>query len=233
MALRGSSEYHQNAMYLRFVLILTAAAMCYGQNSAAPNPAYRKIEDAPGLPRVLLIGDSISIGYTEAVRTELAGKANVHRIPANGSSTVVGVRNLEAWLGTAKWDVIHFNFGLHDLKIIEGGQHQAPLADYESNLRAIVERLKKSGARLIWATTTPVPDAKVSPPRASADVLVFNAVAKKIMDESGIPVDDLYALVKPRLDELQMPANVHFNKAGYDELAHQVAQSILKALESR
>src|SRR5258708_25405385 len=104
-------------MSLRFVLILTAAAMCYGQNPAVPNPAYRKIEDAPGLPRVLLIGDSISIGYTEPVRIELAGKANVHRIPANGSSTAVGVQNIEAWLGTAKWDFIHLNFWLHDLQI--------------------------------------------------------------------------------------------------------------------
>jgi lysophospholipase L1-like esterase len=207
--------------------------MCYGQNTAAPNPAYRKIEDAPGLPRVLLIGDSISIGYTEPIRTELAGKVNVHRIPINGSSTAVGVQNLETWLGRSKWDVIHFNFGLHDLKILEGGQHQVPLSDYESNLRTIVERFKKTGARLIWATTTPVPDAKTNPPRAAADVNVFNAVAKKVMDESGIPIDDLYVLVKPRLDELQMPANVHFNKNGYDVLAHQAAQSILKALESR
>jgi lysophospholipase L1-like esterase len=220
-------------MSYRFVLILTGAAMCYGQNAAAPNPAYRKIEDAPGLPRVLLIGDSISIGYTEPVRTELAGKANVHRIPTNGSSTALGVQNLDAWLGTAKWDVIHFNFGLHDLKIMEGGQHQVPLADYESNLRTIVERCKKTGARLIWAATTPVPDAKTNPPRAGADVIVFNTVAKKIMDESGIPIDDLFTLVKPRLEELQLPANVHFNKDGYGVLAQQAAQSILKALESR
>jgi simple sugar transport system permease protein len=67
----------------------------------------------------------------------------------------------------------------------------------------------------------------------SADVIVFNVAAKKIMDESGIQIDDLYALVKPRLEELQMPANVHFKNEGYDVLAQQVAQSILKALESR
>lgn len=73
-------------MFLRrFVSILIGAALCYGQNAATPNPAYREIKDAPGLPRVLLIGDSISIGYTEPVRMELAGKANVHRIPTNGS----------------------------------------------------------------------------------------------------------------------------------------------------
>jgi len=74
---------------------------------------------------------------------------------------------------------------------------------------------------------------ETNPPRASAGVIVFNAVAKKIMDESGIPIDDLYTLVKPRLEELQLPANVHFNKDGYGVLAHQAAQSILKALESR
>jgi lysophospholipase L1-like esterase len=220
-------------MSLRFVLILVGAALCFGQNAAAPNPAFRKIEDAPGLPRVLLIGDSISIGYTEPVRTELAGKVNVHRIPTNGATTAVGVKNLEEWLGTTKWDVIHFNFGLHDLKIMDGGQHQVPLADYENNLRTIVLRFKKTGARLIWATTTPVPDAKVNPPRRSADVIVFNAAAKKIMVESGVAIDDLYALVNPRLEELQLPANVHYSKAGYDVLGRQAAQSILKALESR
>lgn len=220
-------------MRLRFVSFLISAALCFGQNAAAPNPAYRTIEDAPGLPRVLLIGDSISIGYTEPVRTELAGKANVHRIPTNGATTVVGMNGLDAWLGTSKWDVIHFNFGLHDLKIMDGGKHQVPLAEYESNLRAIVQRMEKTGARLIWATTTPVPDAKVNPPRNSADVMLFNAAARRVMEESGVAIDDLYALVKPRLEELQLPANVHYNKAGYEALGRQAAANILKALESR
>jgi lysophospholipase L1-like esterase len=220
-------------MSFRSILILLAAALCFGQDASTPNPAFRKIEDTPGLPRVLLIGDSISIGYTEPVRTELTGKANVHRIPTNGATTVVGVTNLEEWLGTAKWDVIHFNFGLHDLKIMDGGHHQVPLPDYENNLRTIVQRFKKTGARLIWATTTPVPDAKVNPPRVSADVLTFNAAAKKIMVESGVAIDDLYTLVKPRLEELQLPANVHYTKTGYDVLGHQAAESILQALASR
>ena len=137
-------------MSSRLLLVLTGAALCFGQNAADPNPAYRKIEDVPGLPRVLLIGDSISIGYTEPVRAALSGKANVHRIPMNGATTEVGLKNLENWLGAAKWDVIHFNFGLHDLKIMDGGQHQVPAPQYERNLRAIVQRFKKTGARLIW-----------------------------------------------------------------------------------
>jgi lysophospholipase L1-like esterase len=219
-------------MFFRFVLILVGVSLCYGQK-APPNPAYRKIRDVRGLPRILLIGDSISIGYTESVRKELAGKANVHRIPINGSSTVVGLKNIEVWLGKQQWDVIHFNFGLHDLKIMEGGQHQVALADYQNNLRKIVQRFKKTGARLIWATTTPIPDSRQDPPRVSSDVPVYNTAARKIMEDERVPIDDLYALIKPRQEELQVPANVHFIAAGYNLLAHQVAESILKALQSR
>jgi lysophospholipase L1-like esterase len=219
-------------MFFRFVLILVGVSLCYGQK-APPNPAYRKIRDVRGLPRILLIGDSISIGYTESVRKELAGKANVHRIPINGSSTVVGLKNIEVWLGKQQWDVIHFNFGLHDLKIMEGGQHQVALAEYQNNLRKIVQRFKKTGARLIWATTTPIPDSNQDPPRVSSDVIVFNAAARKIIEEERVPIDDLYSLIKPRQEKLQVPANVHFISAGYDLLAHSVAESILKALQSR
>ncbi len=202
------------------------AAICVGQT----NPAFREVQDVPGLPRVLLIGDSISIGYTEPVRVELTNKANVHRIPENGAATIVGVKNLDKWLGTLKWDVIHFNFGLHDLRL-DDGKHQVPLPDYETNLRTIVQRLQKSGARLIWATTTPVPDADVKPPRRSADVIAYNAAAARIMTESGIPIDDLYELIKPRLGELQLPANVHYTLPGYNVLGHQVAESVLRALD--
>ena len=113
-----------------------------------PSPAFAKIEDEPGLPRVLIIGDSISIGYTLDVRALLKGKANVHRIPTNGGPTTNGLKNIQAWLGDGKWDVIHFNWGLHDLKYIQddpskradpkapGSHQQVALADYEKNLAA-------------------------------------------------------------------------------------------------
>ncbi len=197
---------------------------------AAPNPALAQIEDAPGLPRVLLIGDSISIGYTTFTREALKGKANVHRIPANGGPTSNGLQNIDKWLGDTKWDVIHFNWGLHDLKIMEDGKHQVPLDQYEKNLRDLVARLKKTGAKLIWATTTPVPEGNLNPPRNYGDVIAYNAVAKKIMDENGVAIDDLYAFALPRLKEIQRPANVHFTAEGSKALAQQVAASILKAL---
>lgn len=217
-------------MLLRSAFVLMGAVLCFGQTAPAPNPAFRQIQETPGLPRVLLIGDSISIGYTEPVRAGLTGKANVQRIPVNGATTVNGLKNLDDWLGTKQWDVIHFNFGLHDLRFMEDGKHQVPLPDYEANLRAIVARLKKTGAKLIWAATTPVPNAEVRPPRRNSDVIEYNEAARKIMDEAGVALDDLYSLINPRLEELQQPANVHYTAAGYDVLARQVAESILRAL---
>jgi acyl-CoA thioesterase-1 len=197
----------------------------------APNPALAQIQDQPGLPRVLLIGDSISMGYTIPVREALAGKANVHRPAENCGPTSRGVERLEAWLSPGRWDVIHFNFGLHDLRLGDG-QLQVALDPYEKNLRTMVARLKETGATLIWCSTTPVPEG-TNPPRRNSDVLAYNAVAKKVMDENGIRVDDLYSFALPRLSEIQLPSNVHFTPEGSKVLAGPVAASILEALGSR
>ena len=129
----------------------TAAAT---QNTSVPE-YFAPIEDQPGLPRVLLVGDSISVGYTLPVRELLKGRANVHRIPTNGGSTTKGLANVDQWLGDKKWDVIHFNWGIHDLRIQDGKALVGPEA-YEKNLRAIVAKLKATGAKLIWASTTPI-----------------------------------------------------------------------------
>jgi acyl-CoA thioesterase-1 len=192
------------------------------------------IEDDPKLPRVLLIGDSISIGYGLPVRKLLSGKANVHRIPLNGGTTGNGVFMMDSWLGKDKWDVIHFNFGLHDLKLLDDGLHQVPIESYRRYLRLIVARLKRTNAKLIFATTTPVPEGtetqKVSPPRRPADVTAYNAAAKEIMRAEGIPVNDLYAFAQPRLATLQLPVNVHFTNSGSEALAAQVASAITAAL---
>ena len=196
------------------------------------NPAMRPITEDPKLPRVLLIGDSISIGYTLEVRKLLTGKVNVHRIPTNGGPTTRGVTELDHWLGTNHWDVIHFNWGLHDLKLMTNGEPQVRLADYETNLRQLVAKLKASGAKLIWASTTPVPEGKLNPPRRVADVTSYNQAALRVMQEAGVTVNDLHAFALPRLAEIQLPANVHFRPQGSAQLAQPVSKAIAEALET-
>jgi len=207
------------------------AFVAFGQQPKQPNPAFAPVQEVAGLPRVLLIGDSISIGYTLPARELLKGKANVLRIPTNAATTKVTLEHIEEWLGNSKWDVIHINCGLHDLKIMEDGKHQVSLEDYEKNLNLLMTRLKKTGAKVIFANTTPVPEGKVSPLRNPADVPKFNAVAARVMKQHGVKVNDLYAAMLPKTAELQLPVNVHFNDAGYKFLAERVATEISKALK--
>jgi hypothetical protein len=197
------------------------------------DPAMAAVTDDPALPRVLIIGDSISIGYTAPVRKQMAGKANIHRILTNGGPTINGLKNLNSWLGTSKWDIIHFNWGLHDLKFMETGQRQVPLDEYEKNLRELVKTLNATGAHLIWCSTTPVPAADTNPPRKNDDVIAYNAVAKKIMDENGIAIDDLYTFALPQLEKIQLPKNVHYNADGYETLGTQVTKSLTAALDKK
>lgn len=182
-------------------------------------------------PRVLIIGDSISAGYAPGVKRLLEGKAEVIRIPENGGPTSRGLERIEQWLGAGKWDVIHFNWGLHDLKYMEDGKKQVGLEDYERNLRTLVRRLKQTGAKLIWASTTPVPEGEVSPPRKPEEVVEYNAAARRVMAAEEIGINDLYSFALPRLRELQRPVNVHFTEAGSEALAREVAAAIGRALE--
>lgn len=223
------------------LLGLMVAALAQPQPAQSPasvpaaikDPAFKPVGDEPKLPRVLLIGDSISIGYTVPVRELLKGKANVHRIPTNGGPTTNGLANLKQWLGDGQWDVIHFNWGLHDLKIMPDGHRQVPPEAYEKNLRELVRRMRATGATLIWASTTPVPEGKVNPPREPADVVAYNDIARKIMDEHQVVTDDLYSLALPQLTNIQRPVNVHFTEEGSKVLARQVAKSIESVLAAK
>ena len=192
------------------------------------------------LPNVLIIGDSISIGYMKPLEVLLKEKANVVHNPGNAAHSGNGLAKIDEWLGDTKWDVIHFNHGLHDLKYVgedgknistkEGGHIQVPVEKYKENMEAIVARLKKTGGKLIFATTTPYPDKVEGPLREKDDAERYNAVALDIMKRNEVAIDDLYTFTLPRLNELQMPNNVHFTEEGSKVLAEEVAKSIELAL---
>ncbi len=187
------------------------------QKVAGQSNAWDFVQDDPDLPRVLLIGDSVSRGYTQSVRKALAGKANVHRTPANCGPTSLGLRKLDVWLGDGKWDIIHFNFGIHD--------RNTPVADYSQRLEQLVERMKKTGAKLVWATTTPIPDDPAKK-QTAASIVERNEAAALIMQTHGVAIDNLFTAITPHLAEMQNPNDVHFNGAGYEFLGQQVGKAI-------
>lgn len=199
--------------------------------------AMARIKDVPGLPRVLLIGDSISIGYTVQVRNLLAGRANVHRVPINAGATEVGLENINAWLGSDRWDVIHFNFGLHDAKYFSATAQRASREQYLANLQKLVDRMKTTGAKLIFATTTPIPEmlqhGKATGQRVFDSIPERNALAIELMKTNGVVVNDLYTPIAAGPAGLGRANDVHFGPEGYAVLARAVADSISSQLPVR
>lgn len=219
----------------RLSFLICLAAITLGFNTA----------QAADKKRVLILGDSISIGYTPVVQKTLENEMTVLRPMAkngkaeNCSDTKYGVASVDRWLQIdgGKWDVIHFNWGLHDVKHMQAdGKTTSELATdptnntveaYEKNLREIVAKLKASGAKLIFATTTPAPDGAMKVYRSNADVIRYNEAALRVMKDNGIAVNDLYAFAKPQLEKIQIqPANVHFTPAGSEALGAEVVKAI-------
>jgi lysophospholipase L1-like esterase len=210
------------------------------------------------LPDVLILGDSISIGYTPFVQELLKGRANVYRpVQENGKAencegTTKGVECIERWINSTKnagvtnsssqWDVIHFNFGLHDIKHVdpvtgENSQNpkhpqQANLKKYKKNLGIIVEKLNVTGAKLIFATTTPYPDVVEGPLRKPGMPQKYNQAAIKIMNRNSILINNLHAFMMPRMAELQLTNNVHFTEDGYRAMARKVFDRINEVLNA-
>jgi hypothetical protein len=204
--------------------------------------AFAMPKDDPSLPNVLLIGDSISIGYTVDVRKMFKGKADVFRIPTNGQASDFGLQNIDKWLGNRQWDVIHFNWGLWDICYrnpeskeqghrdkVNGTLSVTP-DQYRENLEKIVARLKESGAELIWCATTPVPEGEAG--RKVGDEIAYNRIAAEIMGKQGVAINDLHAHALKKLPGIALKkGDVHFTAAGNAHLADKVAESISAGLK--
>jgi hypothetical protein len=194
------------------------------------------------LPKVLIIGDSISMAFTPHVVQQLDGKAVVKHHKGNAQHTDTGLRKIDQWIGKTQWDIIHFNWGLWDIcyrhpkSKVQGrrdkvnGTLTTTLEQYEKNLDELVSRLKKTDAKLIWAHTTVVPDKEAG--RFVGDDEKYNEVATKIMRKHDIIINDLHSLSREfPADLFSEPGNVHYTQDGDRKIAQQVTGHILKALE--
>ncbi len=209
---------------------------------------FRYIEPVASLPNVFIYGDSISIHYTEYVRASLEGKASVYRLHKNGNSSDKFIRNMETFKETMfqpnleggwdfSWDVIHFNVGLHDFKYMVGkkrdkvnGTQVSPPEVYKENLEKIIAYLKTNypNAKLIFATTTPVPDGEAG--RIEGDAIRYNELALKVLEKhKDIIVNDLYTVSVPVQKE-HSQGDVHYKPEGSRIQGIEVAKVIANTL---
>jgi hypothetical protein len=192
-------------------------------------------------PKILIIGDSISIGYTSYVKKYFYDRAIISHNTGNGQHTGNGLLKIDEWLGEENWDIIQFNWGLWDLcyrhpdskefgnrdKI--KGKPTYTIDEYASNLDSIIAVIrKKTNAKLVFVSTTYVP--KDEPGRNESDVQKYNDVAKEIMKKHDIAVNDIY---KPSIDihnkNGKGSKDVHYTIQGYKQLS----ELIIKFLETK
>jgi len=218
------------------VAILVAIAVPTAIWAEEPRIAREAIEwcdiwipDANGgkLPRVLLIGDSITRGYAPKVADNLKGKASVARLATSKSiGDPALLAEVALVLGQRRFDVIHFNNGLHGSGYSE--------EEYQEHFPELIATIRKQApsAKLIWATTTPV---RISSKLAELEdrtkrVQARNKIAEGIVTQEGISVDDLYGLVKDH-PEYWSHDGVHFNGKGIAVQAEQVTKRIMESFK--
>lgn len=224
---------------------------------AACLPAWAAAQPEAGAhrPRVLIIGDSIAGGYFPHVKGMVFKRMDVTLAAEKSEkevimATPVAIKHLDEWLGDTRWDVIHFNFGLHDLKFINPanagqenpnrlpvgqGKPWVPVEQYEENLRTLVQRMKRTGAKLVWCTTTPVPPGSAG--RVAGSEVAYNEAALRVMQAEGVQVNDLHAFIGTgdrRLANGGRPADVHYKNGdpGSKSLAREVVRAIDTALQA-
>ena len=183
--------------------------------------------DDPALPRVLLIGDSISCGYSGVVNRILEGKYHVDRLGTSRSiNDPVLLKETAMMLEDCKYAVVHINNGLHGFHLT-GEQYAAALKDYLALIKAHC-----GDAKLVWCASTPI--TKNGDPAtldaSNEKVTTRNALALEIAQAQGIPVDDLYQVVIGKAD-LRSGDGYHYNDQGYEALGKAVADAVLKAAQ--
>lgn len=196
------------------------------------------------LPRVVLIGDSIRLGYAPVVAKKLEGKAVIVQSKANGGDSANVLARLTEWAVKEKPDVVHFNCGIHDIKKDKKtGQFQVPPKQYEANLRKIVEILRKeTKATVIFATTTPILDDRAAKKRMNASyelldasTVEYNRIAVRVMKELNVPVNDLRAACGEgeARGKLLSDDGVHFTTEGRTRLGNSVAEFVAGHLPAK
>lgn len=207
----------------------------------------------------LMIGDSISLGMRSDLSAIVAQRGwSLTHNPGNAASSNLGMHCLEEWITPDRtWNIISFNFGLHDLGF---DTERISVEQYTELIKNITSRLvavqKKTGCKLLWVDTTPVPTVSVygpscndtsrclNPPRFDADVVLYNAAAAEVMADANaagaqIETADLYSFVLVRCggkgfahcDGFQLPMNVHYTAEGWAALAKELSSILFKTMD--
>jgi len=184
------------------------------------------------MPRVLLLGDSIRMSYQPHVAHLLDGTADVVGPAENCQYSLYTLSSLGRWIGDlGKPDIVHWNNGIHDSGHNPGRSPvQIPIDMYRANLEFILEQLTALTPNVIWATITPVhPDRPFCDTQwawRNEEIDQYDEVARKLMAEKDVPINDLHTLVWSNVSEFLNEDQLHLSDAGQRACARAVADCV-------
>ena len=189
------------------------------------------------MKNVLLVGDSICMGYNKAVKKTLEGKANVY-FPADNcrfaSYLLRYLHEYKALMEDGDVDVLHWNAGLWDcLRLFEEEPH-TPIDVYAYYIDRICMRIKKCfpNTKVIFATSTKVQSEKMPKgfKRYNEDIEKYNEVAVEIVKKYGFLVNDLYAVSATLPEEAHSDSVHYYTTIGTETFTNKVLSYIVPAL---
>ncbi|MBQ7299105.1 MAG: SGNH/GDSL hydrolase family protein [Clostridia bacterium] len=191
------------------------------------------------MKKILLIGDSIRMGYDHYVQESMANVAKVYFPKENCSHTTAILRMIHCWTDDLKLyeaDAVHFNAGLWDTVRIYGEDTLLRPETYAYNLERIVKRIHFlfPNAKVIFATSTPVQEEgyiDAFETRYNSDVEAFNQIACEVLPKHGVLINDLYHLMKGVPADYYSDQTHFYTAAATERLGKQVARTLCQALD--
>lgn len=186
------------------------------------------------MKKVVLIGDSIRMGYHDFVVRKLDGRAEVWGPAQNCRHSLWALDHFPEWVAAQEPDIVHVNFGIHDVSIEPDGEHQILLPQYRLCLKRFIDKVKELGnAQMIWATTTPLFAPEEGVPMSqwkieeAAELAVYSAAAREIVDAEGLAVNDLHAaILENGHDKCLTEDGCHMTEFGNEVLADAVVRAV-------
>ena len=178
---------------------------------------------------ILLIGDSISLGYQYRAQLYAGDRHTIVHPMVNALTSTFCKNNIENWLlmTNTLWDAVHFNVGLHDIVRLPdiSAPPKTAVETYQENLRDIVEIIRNDSpcAVIVFALSTPVLSQTN---RIPEDVAVYNSAATNVLADQNVYINDLYSLMLPHQEEYHLPDGTHFTSDGNQFNAENVVDFI-------
>lgn len=183
------------------------------------------------MKNLILLGDSICISYREMVKDMLKDKANVAYPQENCRWSGYMYNTLRYWLPELpKPDVIHFNSGIWECVHLYGESEPFyTTEDYVRDVMRVYHELCKTGAKIIFATTTPI----------QKHVKLYNHEVQKNLDAilpylqaEGCEINDLNAVVRADMDRFILPNDgCHLTEEGAHACANAVVRTVSPYLD--